>query len=68
MKDLKEFDISFVGLREGVHQFEYTIEKKFFDFFNFDDYHNSSVKVLLTFVKTTNNIIREMTDVNATGR
>ena len=32
MKDLKEFDISFMGLKDGMHQFEYKIEKKFFTF------------------------------------
>jgi uncharacterized metal-binding protein YceD (DUF177 family) len=51
MKDLKDFDISFVGLKEGKHHFEYIIEHKFFDFFNYDDFHNTRVKVDLTFVK-----------------
>ena len=51
MKELKTFDISFVGLREGVHQFEYLIEKTFFDTFNYDEFHSSKVQVNLTFVK-----------------
>ena len=53
MKDLKEFDISFIGLKEGIHQFEYTIEKKFFDFFNYDEFYDSNVKVELSFLKNT---------------
>jgi len=53
MKDLKEFDISFIGLKEGIHQFEYTIDKKFFDFFNYDDFYDSNVKVVLSFLKNT---------------
>ncbi|MDF1518477.1 MAG: DUF177 domain-containing protein [Lutibacter sp.] len=53
MKDLKEFDISFVGLKEGIHQFEYTIDKKFFDFFNYDEFYDSNVKVELSFLKNT---------------
>ena len=51
MKDLKEFDISFVGLKEGNHQFEYVIENKFFEFFKYDDINSSSVKVVLSFLK-----------------
>lgn len=53
MKDLKEFDISFIGLKEGIHQFEYTIDKKFFDFFNYDEFYDSNVKVMLSFLKNT---------------
>lgn len=53
MKDLKEFDISFIGLKEGIHQFEYTIDKKFFDFFNYDEFYDSNVKVVLSFLKNT---------------
>ena len=51
MKGLKEFTIPFVGLKEGKHLFEYTIDNKFFEAFNFDEFNSSSVKVLLTFVK-----------------
>ncbi len=51
MKDLKEFDISFIGLKEGIHQFEYIIDKKFFDFFNYDEFYDSNVKVALSFLK-----------------
>lgn len=53
MKDLKEFDISFIGLKEGIHQFEYTIDKKFFDFFNYDEFYDSNVKVMVSFLKNT---------------
>jgi uncharacterized metal-binding protein YceD (DUF177 family) len=53
MKDLKKFDISFIGLKEGIHQFEYTIDKKFFDFFNYDEFYDSKVKVVLSFLKNT---------------
>ena len=51
MKDLKEFDISFIGLKEGLHQFEYKIENAFFDFFEYEDFFSSDVKVSLSFVK-----------------
>ncbi len=51
MKDLKDFDISFIGINEGTHQFEYLIKKEFFEFFNYDEFSNSKVVVALTFVK-----------------
>ena len=51
MKDLKEFDISFIGLKDGMHQFEYKIEKEFFDFFEYDEFYNSNINVDVTFLK-----------------
>ena len=53
MKDLKEFDISFIGLKDGINQFEYKIENKFFDFFEYDEFHNSNIKVAIAFLKKT---------------
>jgi len=51
MKDLKDFDISFIGLKDGLHQFEYKIENEFFDFFNYDEFYSSSVNVNISFLK-----------------
>tara|TARA_R110001583_G_scaffold71272_1_gene201072 strand:- start:11744 stop:12316 length:573 start_codon:yes stop_codon:yes gene_type:complete len=51
MKDLKEFDISFIGIKDGVHQFDYNIKKEFFDFFNYEEFNDSNVNVGLTFLK-----------------
>ncbi|RXP44485.1 DUF177 domain-containing protein [Lutibacter sp. HS1-25] len=51
MKDLKDFDISFIGLKDGVHQFDYEIGQQFFDFFKYDEFYNSNVQVNLTFLK-----------------
>lgn len=51
MKDLKEFDISFIGLKEGKHQFDYVIDSKFFDFYKYDEFNNSNVIVALVFLK-----------------
>jgi uncharacterized metal-binding protein YceD (DUF177 family) len=50
MKDLKEFNIPFVGLKEGKHEFKYLIDNKFFEAFNFDEYVNSSIEVLFELV------------------
>jgi len=51
MKDLKNFDISFIGLKDGVHQFDYNISKEFFDFFNYEEFYNSNINVSLSFLK-----------------
>ena len=51
MKDLSQFNIQFVGLKEGKHEFNYAIDNKFFEAFNFDDYNSSSIKVSLHFIK-----------------
>ena len=51
MKDLKKFNIQFVGLKEGTHLFEYEIDNTFFEAFNFDEFQSSSIKIVLDFVK-----------------
>lgn len=45
MKQLNEFLIPFVGLKLGKHQFEYQINKAFFDSFDYDDFESSDIKV-----------------------
>lgn len=51
MKNLKEFIIPFVGLKEGKHQFDYQIDDSFFEQFQFDEYQKVNVKVELVFHK-----------------
>ncbi len=53
MKDLKLFTIQYVGLKEGEHNFEYQIDKSFFDYFEFDDFNGAAIKASLSFVKKT---------------
>ena len=51
MKDVKQFNIPFVGLKEGSHSFEYQIDNKFFEVFNFDDFFDANLKVDINLVK-----------------
>lgn len=51
MKNLKEYLIQFVGLKIGKHQFEYQLDKSFFEHFNYDDFNDLSVKVDLILEK-----------------
>lgn len=51
MKKNGIYEIPFVGLKEGKHQFEYQIKKEFFDSFQFDEFNDVLVKVTLLFTK-----------------
>jgi uncharacterized metal-binding protein YceD (DUF177 family) len=51
MKDLKQFNIPFVGLSEGNHDFIYKIENEFFEYFNFDEFQSANIEVKLNFFK-----------------
>ena len=51
MKSTNEYLIPFIGLKIGKHQFEYTIDKKFFDEFSFDEFENCDVKVKVVLEK-----------------
>ena len=51
MKQLNEFLIPFIGLKLGKHQFEYQINNKFFENFDFNEYENSDIKVNLVLEK-----------------
>ena len=51
MKDLKKFNIQFVGLKEGSNLFEYEIDNTFFEAFTYDEFESSSIKVSLDFIK-----------------
>ncbi|MCD2258328.1 YceD family protein [Psychroserpens luteolus] len=53
MKPLKEFTIPFIGLKVGKHHFDYQIDKKFFEHFEYDDFNDVNVKTELLFEKKT---------------
>ena len=51
MMDLKEYIIPFVGLKLGLHRFDYRIRKEFFDFYEFEDFNTADFNVVLDFDK-----------------
>ena len=53
MKPNKDFDIEFVGLKLGLHDFEYTIKNTFFQDIDFIDFNNINVLVKVKLVKKT---------------
>tara|TARA_B100000963_G_scaffold297131_1_gene268463 strand:+ start:7591 stop:8091 length:501 start_codon:yes stop_codon:yes gene_type:complete len=53
MRKLSDFEINFSGLKNGQHKFSYSIDKTFFEFFNFDEFIDSSFKSNLILDKKT---------------
>lgn len=51
MRLLKDYDISFFGLKDGTHHFEYEIESQFFEAFNYDEYLETNILVNIEFIK-----------------
>lgn len=47
----REFEIPFVGLKPGVHEFEYEITDKFFEAYQQQDFNNAHAKVKLSLDK-----------------
>ncbi|MCK7553808.1 DUF177 domain-containing protein [Chitinophaga sedimenti] len=54
MKQLREFDIAFVGLKPGVHTFQYQITDSFFENYGPQDFTNCKATVKLQFDKKSN--------------
>lgn len=48
--ELKEFEINFSGLPLGEHDFDYRLDKKFFELFGYQEYNNAefNAKLMLT--------------------
>ncbi|WOD44974.1 YceD family protein [Hwangdonia lutea] len=53
MKPLKEFTIPFVGLKIGKHHFDFEIEQKFFEHFEYEEFNSVNVQVDVVFEKKT---------------
>jgi uncharacterized metal-binding protein YceD (DUF177 family) len=53
MKGKRAFDIAFVGLKPGVHEYEYTIDDRFFHEHQPQDFTNCNAKVKLSLEKNT---------------
>lgn len=49
----RQYEIAFVGLKPGVHVYEFTIEDKFFEEFNAPDFSNCKAEVKLSLDKKT---------------
>ncbi|SDR87713.1 Uncharacterized metal-binding protein YceD, DUF177 family [Gillisia sp. Hel1_33_143] len=52
MRKLAAFSIPFVGLKPGKHEFEYQLNKEFFEDFEYEEFNSVNLKVDLLFDKT----------------
>ena len=42
---LKDFDISFIGLKQGNHEFKYELRDSFFEHFGFNEFYNADLTI-----------------------
>jgi len=54
MKKLGDFNIPFVGLKEGEHLFKYKIDNTFFEAFNYDEFNSASIAITVKLNKKVN--------------
>lgn len=47
MEELKEFTIPFKGLKIGKHRFEFEITKSFFEHFDYDEFENPKIDLVV---------------------
>jgi uncharacterized metal-binding protein YceD (DUF177 family) len=52
MSNRREFEIAFVGLKPGVHEFNYRIDDRFFEEYNEQDFRNPDANVRLLLEKS----------------
>jgi len=57
MSHRREFEIAFVGLKPGVHEFEFKVDERFFDEYGEQDFKNAEAQVKLSFEKSNSFMI-----------
>lgn len=52
MDKLKNYDVAFVGLKNGIHRYDFEINNEFFDLFTYEEeFENPKLHVTLSFEK-----------------
>jgi uncharacterized protein len=54
---LKEFRIPFIGLKTGTHEFEFVLEKEFFEAFKYSEIENAHIDVDVSLEKQANMMV-----------
>jgi uncharacterized metal-binding protein YceD (DUF177 family) len=57
MSNRREFEIAFVGLKPGVHEFNYHVDQRFFEEYNDQDFRDMEADVKLLLEKSTSFMI-----------
>ena len=52
MNILRQYTIQFVGLKDGLHDYSYDIDMKFFEAFEYEDIHGANLTVKVTLNKS----------------
>lgn len=54
MKEMKEYTIPFVGLKLGRHKYDFDLDKKFFEHFEYDEFRQAAIKLEVILDKKPN--------------
>ena len=54
MNPLNKYNIKFIGLKDGIHNFDFRIDNQFFDIFNYTEFNNCSIKSIVQLDKKLN--------------
>jgi uncharacterized metal-binding protein YceD (DUF177 family) len=54
MKEMKEYTIPFVGLKVGQHKYDFNLDKKFFEHFEYDEFHQVDLSLEVVLDKKPN--------------
>lgn len=57
MSNRREFEIAFVGLKQGVHEFQYEVNDQFFEEYGEQDFVNTKATIKLALEKNNNFMI-----------
>ncbi|ADY29098.1 YceD family protein [Cellulophaga lytica] len=60
MMKLKEYSIPFSGLKQGKHSFEYNIDNKFFESFEYNEFNDANIHVEVQLNKMSTMLELEM--------
>lgn len=60
MMKLKEFSIPFSGLKQGKHSFEYKIDNKFFESFEYNEFNDANIAIEVKLNKMSTMLELEM--------
>ncbi len=58
MNHRREYEIAFVGLKPGIHEYEYSITDSFFEEFQEQDFKNCLAQVKLVLDKSSGSFLR----------
>lgn len=53
LEQVKDFDVVFVGLKKGIHRFQYQIDQSYFEKFHYKDFSNADFTINLDLKKAS---------------